>query len=197
MADVRHRLHFIERRPKDWDGFFSAAGDDPPHPEGLAVVARLMIDHDVMFLTGRPASLRVVTQRWLEANGLGGHPLHMRSARNRAPARVVKPAVLARLATGRRVGVVVDDDAEVLAAMAARGWPTFHAAWERRDEIDDDCTLRAAQVTRRPHHEGAHATTTWWTRMSWGSVGRSSRSCSAKQTPIVRAWGESRTRNRS
>jgi len=146
VADVRHRLHFVERRPKDWDGFFAAAGDDPSHPEGLAVVARLAVDHDVVFLTGRPASIRAVTQRWLDANGLGGHPLHMRSARDRAPARVVKPAVLARLAIGRTVGVVVDDDAEVLAAMSARGWPTFLADWERRDDTEN-AALRAAQQT--------------------------------------------------
>jgi hypothetical protein len=25
LADVRHRLHFLDRRPKDWDGFFAAA----------------------------------------------------------------------------------------------------------------------------------------------------------------------------
>ena len=68
----------------------------------------------------------------------------MRSARDRAPARVVKPRRAARSATGRTVGVVVDDDAEVLAAMAARGWPTFHADWERRDETDA-AALRAAQ----------------------------------------------------
>ena len=30
LADVRHRLRFVERSPKDWDAFFSAAVDDPP-----------------------------------------------------------------------------------------------------------------------------------------------------------------------
>ena len=28
LADVRHRLHFVERRPKDWPGFFGAMADD-------------------------------------------------------------------------------------------------------------------------------------------------------------------------
>ena len=34
LADVGHRLHHIQGRPKDWAAFFAAAGDDP-----FAVVA--------------------------------------------------------------------------------------------------------------------------------------------------------------
>ena len=41
VADVRHRLAFLDRRPKDWDGFFDAAVEDPLLPEGAAVVAEL------------------------------------------------------------------------------------------------------------------------------------------------------------
>ncbi|MFV0307900.1 MAG: hypothetical protein ACK5OX_09175 [Desertimonas sp.] len=149
VADVRHRLHFVERRPKDWDGFFGAAASDPAHPEGLAVVARLAEDHDIVFLTGRPSRLRDVTQAWLDRHRLGGHALHMRSERDRAPARVVKPAVLARLAAGRTVGVVVDDDPDVLTAMASRGWPTFLADWERRDQAATDALHDAQQTDGR------------------------------------------------
>ena len=144
VADVRHRLHHVESRPKDWDAFYAAAADDPAHAEGLAVVTRLAADHEVVFVTGRPAWLRAVTQTWLDANGLGAHALHMRSSRDRAPGRIIKPAVVARLAEGRTVGVVVDDDADVLAAMGEQGWPTFHADWERRP-AEEDAALHEAQ----------------------------------------------------
>ena len=40
LADVRHRLHHLTGRRKDWDAFFDAAGQDPSHPEGKAVVDR-------------------------------------------------------------------------------------------------------------------------------------------------------------
>src|SRR5262245_49979 len=30
VADAGHRLHLVERRPRDWDAFFAAAADDPP-----------------------------------------------------------------------------------------------------------------------------------------------------------------------
>lgn len=144
VADVRHRLHHLEGRRKDWDGFFGAAGDDAVHAEGLAVVDRLAVDHEIIFVTGRPEWLREVTQRWLKEHGFGGHRLLMRSTRDRAPARVVKPQIVAHLAERRGIGVVVDDDVEVLAEMAERGWPTFHADWEQRAEVEDTA-LRIAQ----------------------------------------------------
>jgi hypothetical protein len=144
VADVRHRLHHLRRRPKDWRGFFAAAGDDPPHPEGLAVVGRLAEDHEVVFLTGRPRHLEDVTARWLDAHGLGGHRLVMRPAGDGRPAADVKLRLLREVAAGRRVAVVVDDDPLVLAAMADAGLPTFHADWEPRD-ADDERTLRSAQ----------------------------------------------------
>ena len=140
VADVRHRLRHLEGRRKDWDAFFAAAVDDPPHEEGLAIVERLAADHEIVFLTGRPERCRADTERWLEAHGIGGHPLHMRPEGTRRPAAQVKREVLDRVAAGREVAVVVDDDPDVLAAMAAAGRPTFHAAWG-----DRSTTLHQAQ----------------------------------------------------
>ena len=144
VADVRHRLHHIERRPKDWDAFFDAAPDDPPHPEGLAVVQRLEEDHEVVYLTGRPERCREDTLAWLEQHGIGGHELLMRSRRDRRPAAQVKVEVLRRRSEGRTVGIVVDDDDRVVAAMRKAGFPVLHADWETRD-ADEQLTLERAQ----------------------------------------------------
>ncbi|MGQ0464386.1 MAG: phosphatase domain-containing protein [Sporichthyaceae bacterium] len=132
VADVRHRLPFIEGRVKDWEGFFGAAGLDTPHEEGLALVERLAEDHDVVFLTGRPIRIRRETQRWLDRHGLGGHRLVMRPDNERRPAARMKVRLLQGLAKGRTVGLVVDDDRAVLKAMREAGYPTFHADWEDR-----------------------------------------------------------------
>lgn len=144
VADVRHRLHHLTGRRKDWDGFFAAAPDDPPHAEGLAVVRRLQEDHDVVYLTGRPERCRADTEAWLERHGIGGHPLHMRSGRDRRPAAVVKPELLRRLAEGREVAVVVDDDDRVVEAMRRAGYPVLHADWEQR-AADEEAALARAQ----------------------------------------------------
>jgi hypothetical protein len=37
LADVRHRVHHLEGRRKDWGAFFQAAPRDGLHPEGLAL----------------------------------------------------------------------------------------------------------------------------------------------------------------
>ncbi len=146
VADVRHRLHHVERRPKDWDAFFAAAVDDPPHPEGVAVVQRLAADHEIVFLTGRPRWLRADTEAWLEANGIGGHALVMRPRNDRRPAAVVKLELIRELSAGRQLDVVVDDDPTVVAALSAAGLPVFAADWERRTAEEEGALHEAQEV---------------------------------------------------
>jgi hypothetical protein len=133
VADVRHRLPFLESTPKDWDGFFAGIPDDPVLPEGRAVVDRLAADHEVVYLTGRPQSTRAETEAWLDRHGFPPARVIMRPARDRRPARQTKPALLHELtADGRRVGVVVDDDTQVCEALEKAGWPVLRADWMTR-----------------------------------------------------------------
>ena len=134
LADVRHRLHHLETRPRDWDAFFADIPADPVLPEGVAVVERLAPDHELIYLTGRPERTRAATEAWLSRHRLPRGRLIMRSERDRRPARVTKPALLRRLAQGRQVAVVVDDDPEVCAALRHDGWPVLVADWMSRPE---------------------------------------------------------------
>jgi hypothetical protein len=130
LADVRHRLAFLERKPKDWDGFFAAIPEDDVLPEGRAVVERLAGDHELVYLTGRPETTRRDTEAWLERHVLPQGKLIMRRSGDRRPARVTKPALLRRLAAeGRRIAVVVDDDPQVCEAFERAGWPVLRAEW--------------------------------------------------------------------
>jgi FMN phosphatase YigB (HAD superfamily) len=58
LADVRHRLPLLRRRPKDWDGFFAAAPADPPLPDGIALALSSAEDHEIAYVTGRPERCR-------------------------------------------------------------------------------------------------------------------------------------------
>jgi hypothetical protein len=129
VADVRHRLHLVEARPKRWDEFFAAAGRDRPLADGVELVTALAADHDVVWLTGRPEKLRAVTRDWLAAQGLPAGRLLMRAARDFRPARVTKREEVRRLRRDRVVAVVVDDDPAVLDALAADGVPVRLADW--------------------------------------------------------------------
>lgn len=129
LADVRHRLPHLDRRPRDWAAFFAAADRDPPLPEGLRLAHELAADHVVVYLTGRPERIRALTEQWLELHGLPPGALYMRPDHDRRPARVMKRELLRRLASGARVATVVDDDPEVIEALLAAGWPARQSDW--------------------------------------------------------------------
>ena len=129
VADVSHRVHHVETRPKDWGAFFGAAGKDPLLVEGHAVVTRLAAEHDIVYLTGRPDYLRRVTLDWLRRHALPEGPLLMRRRGDFRPSRVAKVEVLRRLAAERPVRLLVDDDDEVVAAARRAGFQVLHADW--------------------------------------------------------------------
>jgi phosphoglycolate phosphatase-like HAD superfamily hydrolase len=129
LADVRHRLHHLESRPKNWDAFFRDASHDPPLAEGLALCVESAKDCEVVYVTGRPEQCRQDTLAWFARHGLPEGRLSMRRAGDRRPARLAKPQLLRSLARDRVVAVVVDDDEQVCDAYEAAGWRVMRARW--------------------------------------------------------------------
>ncbi|MBA0052212.1 hypothetical protein E0L36_15260 [Streptomyces sp. AJS327] len=143
LADVRHRLRYVESAPRDWRAFFRAAPRDPPLPEGVELALRWAEECDLGYVTGRPERCRRDTERWLERQGLPAGRLRMRGDADRRPARTVKPELLRGLAGRERVAVVVDDDPRVCDAYRAAGYRVLHADWSARS-----ATLERAQEER-------------------------------------------------
>jgi hypothetical protein len=144
VADVRHRLHHLDR-PRSWGAFFDEAADDPLLPQGASLVADLARAHDVVWLTGRPEWLRGVTAQWLAAHGLPAGELHMRPSADRRPARVFKLGVLGHLAP-RGIAAFVDDDGEVVDAAVAAGFPAVLAEWVPRARALRDAQERLGRT---------------------------------------------------
>ena len=140
LADVRHRLHHVERRPKDWDAFFAAAVDDPPLEQGVALARASAEDCEVVYVTGRPERCRRDTLAWFRQHGLPEGTLSLRRAGDRRPARPAKLQLLQRLARDRTVAVVVDDDLQVCRAYEDAGFRVLRAEW-----MGDAPTLTVAQ----------------------------------------------------
>jgi len=130
IADVRHRLRFVEQKPKDWDSFFDAMDDDGPLETGIALARHHVAEgHRIVYLTGRNEDYRDLTRDWLARHGLPEGRLVMRRSEDRRPARLFKPAALRRIATDGDVVAVVDDDDAVVAVLTRDGWPVVHATW--------------------------------------------------------------------
>jgi phosphoglycolate phosphatase-like HAD superfamily hydrolase len=147
LADVRHRLHFVERRPKDWAGFFGAMADDGPLDVGIALARdQAAAGHAIVYLTGRNESYRRTTLDWMARHGLPEGRLVMRRDDDRRPARLFKPQALARIARTAQVVAVVDDDAAVVDVLRRDGWPVLHATWMDAAK-DEQQTLFDAQET--------------------------------------------------
>lgn len=129
LADTAHRQHFLERRPRDWNGFFGAAPADPPLARGIALAVERAADCEVAYLTGRPDRCRADTEDWLVRHGLPEGRLWMRGNQDRRPARTAKLEVLRRISRGREVRMLVDDDELVCRAAREAGFPVVLADW--------------------------------------------------------------------
>lgn len=149
LADVRHRLHHLDQRPKDWTAFFDAAPDDPVLVEGLALAGQLATDHEVLYLTGRPERCRTDTQNWLAAHGFPTGRLLMRSDRDRRPARVTKIERLHILQAERGVALLVDDDDRVVEAAVSAGFSVRHATWMTEPPALQQALFEAQEVEGR------------------------------------------------
>ena len=145
VADTRHRMHHLRRRPKNWNAFFEAARRDPVHAEGLAIAREAVARGSlVVYLSGRPERTRDGTLAWLAEVGAPEGEVVLRPEGDRRPARVVKVAALRRLGGRLRLEVLVDDDPEVVAAVRSARPPLVAQAlladWQPRD-----ADLRRAQ----------------------------------------------------
>lgn len=140
LADVSHRLHHLDARPQRWERFFATADRDPLLVEGAERLRAALVDHDVIYLTGRPERNRRLTERWLRHHGLPTRPLLMRPDDDHRPARWMKREALRTLAATRDIVSVLDDDPAVVAVLEADGWPVELATW-----LPHSSTLQSAQ----------------------------------------------------
>lgn len=78
VADLSHRLHFIQGDKKDYDSFYAAVGDDAPIDSVIHVV-RSLVDlgrdtslggYHCIVCTGRPERSIPATREWLRRHGL-------------------------------------------------------------------------------------------------------------------------------
>ncbi|MFD9791171.1 hypothetical protein ACFWXK_09480 [Streptomyces sp. NPDC059070] len=146
LADSGHRQHFLEGATRDWKAFFAAAPADPPLERGVALCLASAGECEVVYLTGRPERCRRDTLAWLAAQGLPAGALHMRPDADRRPARTTKLEALRRIAAGRAVRMLVDDDELVCDAAERAGFRVVRARWAAGSEALKDAQEREGRT---------------------------------------------------
>jgi hypothetical protein len=68
VANAEHRLHHIQKTPKDWNAFYEQMGDDEPIYPVIEMINAFYAQHspNAYVVTGRPERYRDVTMDWLE-----------------------------------------------------------------------------------------------------------------------------------
>lgn len=129
LADCSHRIHHIQKSPKDWDTFFAACHLDEPL-EHICELARLLnLETTVVYVSGRSDQCREQTEDWLKKNSLWTGHLYMRTEGDHRDDDTIKIELLAELrADGFDPIMAFDDRDRVVAAWRSAGIPCAQVA---------------------------------------------------------------------
>jgi hypothetical protein len=130
VANLDHRLPYVERKPKDWRKFFDAVSKDLPIAH-IIELARDLAEAGVpiVYVSGRSDECRADTLAWFSAHDLPLGPLYMRRAGDRRPDHIVKAELLEQiLRNGFLPSMAFDDRDQVVAMWRARGVPCAQVA---------------------------------------------------------------------
>lgn len=133
LADLSHRLHFIQQEPQDWRGFFAACPQDEPIKDVLLLAWTLGDSgaHLVM-VSGRSDEIRAETEAWLRHYKVRYKGLYMRKSGDHRQDSIVKAELLDRVLKDRPadepIGGVFEDRQQVVDMYRARGLRVFQVA---------------------------------------------------------------------
>ncbi len=125
IADISHRVKYVETKPKNWDKFFAELNKDKPITHIIELVENLSKNYNIIFCTGRAESLREETQEfiWKYCHDLDDVPILMRADNDRRPDHFIKPALLIKNGyTTQNVAFILDDRSSVVKAFRDLGY---------------------------------------------------------------------------
>jgi len=130
LADCSHRIHHIEKSPKDWATFFSAVHLDSPIPHLIGLAQRLSVAGTaIVYVSGRSDQCRNETAIWLDRHSLPFGPLYMRKEGDHRDDDIIKIELLAQLrADGYEPIMAFDDRTRVVNAWRSAGIPCAQVA---------------------------------------------------------------------
>ncbi len=129
IADLSHRLHHIQKSPKDWTTFFAKCHDDAPITHIIELAQDLGDRADIIYVSGRSDESRDATVAWLKKHHLPEGPLYMRKAGDHRDDDILKAELLAELlADGYKPVMAFDDRNRVVKTWRTNGVPCAQVA---------------------------------------------------------------------
>ena len=115
LANVEHRIHHIQSKPKNWNKFFENMEKDLPI-KATCEICVMMINgvwQNVVFCTGRNEKYRKVTLKWLQTNvhwDISTYQLYMRPDNDNRHDYIVKEELLAQIRADGHKPIAVFED---------------------------------------------------------------------------------------
>lgn len=123
LANLDHRLHHIQSKPKNWDAFNAGIMDDYVVPQTASLLRTMYnLGKGIIICSGRNGVVREQTEQWLDFNSIPYDALYMRKNRDYRPDTIIKSELLDQIiAAGWQPEAVVDDRMRVCKMWHDRG----------------------------------------------------------------------------
>ena len=125
LADLVHRLGFIQKPEPEWDAFFEACDGDSPIIPMVSFLREISPLFAIHYLTGRPERTRDKTLAWFQSHGIPMRPtdaLSMRSDGDHRHDHIVKSELFDKaLLQTASIGAVFEDRDSVVEMWRGRG----------------------------------------------------------------------------
>jgi len=131
LANCEHRRHFVDGPVKSWPDFYAGMGKDAVNENVAELIKRFSSDHEILFVTGRPANYSKDTIKWLFAHlgWLPGIRLFMRAEGDFRKDCVVKREIYERDIKPRYdVRFTIDDRDQVVEMWRSLGLECWQVA---------------------------------------------------------------------
>lgn len=125
IADLSHRLHHIEEKPANWDGFFEDCDGDLPMEATIEFLRLIDDTFEIAYLTGRPKRVREKTIAWFRRNSVPWDDrmlLAMRADLDHRQDWIVKWELFDYWVDKERVRAIIEDRDQVVQMWRDKGY---------------------------------------------------------------------------
>lgn len=95
LANIHHRRHLVETKPKDWKAFNDGMVHDDSHDDVVDLLLLFYANgYKIVLCSGRDSDYREVTEKWLKDQEIPYDDLYMRASKDRRGDDIIKVELL-------------------------------------------------------------------------------------------------------